>query len=124
MRDRAPALDHGAATDRPVSALALLREQADHDREGEEGDGEDAPKQRWKSETRVRVRARNVLRRWAAAQNDPRLVWIDQLAPAGNFAMVATTFARLWAAIAETPIDASCMPLTLTSFGTSGCAHS
>jgi hypothetical protein len=106
MRDRAPALDHGAATDRPVSVLALLREQADHDREEEgegAGDGGDAPKQHWKSETRVRVRARNVLRRWAAAQNDPRLVWIDQLAPAGNFAMVATTFARLWAAIGENP---------------------
>jgi hypothetical protein len=30
-------------------------------------------------------------------------VWIDQLAPAGNFAMIAGTFARLWVTIGKNP---------------------
>jgi hypothetical protein len=47
---------------------------------------------RWSLSARVRVRARNVLRRWAAAQTDPRLVWVDPLAPAGNFVMIADLF--------------------------------
>jgi hypothetical protein len=47
------------------------------------------------SSTRVRVRVRNALRRWAAAQADPRLSWVDRLAPAGNFAMVAWALSRL-----------------------------
>lgn len=50
---------------------------------------------RWKRSSRIRVRARNVLRRWAAAQTDPRLVWIDPLAPAGNFAAMVSFLARL-----------------------------
>jgi hypothetical protein len=50
---------------------------------------------RWKSSTRIRVRARNVLRRWASAQTDPRLVWVNPLAPAGNFAMIAGVLAHL-----------------------------
>jgi hypothetical protein len=94
MRDRAPPLDRTASGSQTISLLALLRAEAE--REG-------SPKTRWKSETRVRVRARNVLRRWAAAQTDPRLVWIDHLAFAGNFSMVASTFAQLWIVIAEDP---------------------
>jgi hypothetical protein len=50
---------------------------------------------RWKASTRIRVRARNLLRRWAAAQTDPRLVWVDPLAPAGNFAMITAMLAHL-----------------------------
>jgi hypothetical protein len=38
----------------------------------------------WTPSARIRVRARNVLRRWAAAQTDPRLLWVDSLAPLGN----------------------------------------
>ena len=53
------------------------------------------PVHHWKPSTRIRVRARNVLRRWASAQTDPRLLWVDPLAPAGNFAMIAGTFAYL-----------------------------
>ncbi|TFV91151.1 hypothetical protein [Blastococcus sp. CT_GayMR16] len=51
---------------------------------------------RWSATAKVRVRARNVLRRWAAAQTDPRLSWVDPLAPLGNLSMVATIFAQLW----------------------------
>jgi hypothetical protein len=50
----------------------------------------------WSISVRVRVRARNVLRRWAAVQTDPRLTWVDPYAPLGNLKLVATTFARLW----------------------------
>jgi hypothetical protein len=57
--------------------------------------GDATPARRWKTSTRIRVRARNVLRRWAAAQTDPRLMWVDPLAPAGNFAMIAATLAHL-----------------------------
>jgi hypothetical protein len=53
------------------------------------------PGSRWKMTTRIRVRTRNVLRRWAAAQTDPRLMWVDPLAPAGNFAMIIATLASL-----------------------------
>lgn len=50
---------------------------------------------RWSTSARIRVRARNLLRRWAAAQTDPRLRWIDPLAPAGNFTMMAETLVTL-----------------------------
>lgn len=53
------------------------------------------PVRHWTAATRIRVRARNVLRRWATAQNDPRLRWVDPLAPAGNFAMIAAALAHL-----------------------------
>ena len=42
------------------------------------------------------MRARNVLRRWAGAQTDPRLSWVDPLAPLGNLRAIASVFALLW----------------------------
>jgi hypothetical protein len=57
--------------------------------------GDGMPVRRWKETTRIRVRARNILRRWAAAQTDQRLVWVDPLAPAGNFVMIAGVLAHL-----------------------------
>ena len=75
---------------------SLLARLLDHrDDEPGDGDGDGTPARRWKTSTRIRVRARNVLRRWAAAQTDPRLMWVDPLAPAGNFAMIAATLAHL-----------------------------
>jgi hypothetical protein len=65
------------------------------DRPNDEPEDDDAPSRRWKTSTRIRVRARNVLRRWAAAQTDPRLMWVDPLAPAGNFAMITAALAHL-----------------------------
>src|SRR5439155_16359564 len=41
-------------------------------------------------------RTRNVLRRWAAAQTDPRLVWVNPAAPLVNLSLVAAVFAQLW----------------------------
>lgn len=95
MRNRAPALDQADRSASGQSVLRLLREEAEAEAEDDDQADPGEPKRRWKVETRIRVRARNVLRRWAAAQNDPRLIWIDPLAPAANFAAVATTFARL-----------------------------
>lgn len=66
-------------------------------------DGEGGHARRWKDATRRRVLARNVLRRWAAAQTDPRLVWVDPLAPAGNFALIVATLAFLHLAKARDP---------------------
>jgi hypothetical protein len=73
---------------------SLLARLLDHS-DGQPGDKEGQPIRRWKASTRIRVRARNVLRRWAAAQTDPRLVWVDPLAPAGNFVMITGTLAHL-----------------------------
>lgn len=102
MRDRAPSPERTVESGRSV--LTVLREQAEQAGDEDSSGGDDnAPVKRWKTETRIRVRARNVLRRWAAAQTDPRLVWIDTLAPAGNFSMVASTFARLWVTIGKDP---------------------
>lgn len=77
------------------SLLARLLDPTTDDAGDGQEDSERPPARRWKASTRVRVRARNVLRRWAAAQSDPRLVWVDPLAPAGNFAMIAGTLAHL-----------------------------
>jgi hypothetical protein len=74
------------------SLLARLLDQTGDD----PANGGGTLPRRWKISTRIRVRARNVLRRWAAAQTDPRLMWVDPLAPAGNFAMIAATLAHLW----------------------------
>lgn len=85
MRDRAPGED--ASGVRHQSLLQLVA------REAGTGSGIGS---RWSETTRVRVRARNVLRRWAAAQTDPRLSWVDPLAPLGNLTMVAAIFGQLW----------------------------
>ncbi|MGH3276601.1 MAG: hypothetical protein ACRDNZ_20020 [Streptosporangiaceae bacterium] len=61
----------------------------------EPAESRDSPERQWAAATRIRVRARNVLRRWAAAQADPRLQWVNPLAPAGNFAMIAAVLAHL-----------------------------
>ncbi len=60
----------------------------------------------WSRSARVRVRARNVLRRWASVQTDPRLTWVDPLAPLGNLQLIAATFAQLWRYSAEPDFDA------------------
>ena len=82
MRDRAPGED---SRGHHASVLQLIADQA-----GSQTGS------RWSTTAKVRVRARNVLRRWAAAQTDPRLSWVDPLAPLGNLAMVAAIFGELW----------------------------
>jgi hypothetical protein len=84
MRNRAPADSRGDAPSAPV----IRPPRADE------------PKRRpgvtWSVTARIRVRARNVLRRWAGAQTDPRLSWVDPLAPLGNLRAIASVFALLW----------------------------
>lgn len=90
MRDRAP-----ARTD-STSASVLARLVSDHhDRDP------NRPKVTWSTSARIRVRTRNVLRRWAAAQADPRLVWVNPLAPLINLRAVATVFANLYLQAAD-----------------------
>ena len=81
----------------PESLLALLVERATVTAEL------DTPPRQWHVSTRIRIRARNLLRRWAGAQNDPRLLWIDPLAPAKNFATITGTLAHLRLIAAQTP---------------------
>ena len=82
LRDRTPAEITPPRVD--LSLLSQLLEQQPSQ-----------PIRRWKTSTRIRVRARNVLSRWADAQTDPRLVWVDPLAPAGNFVAISKFFAYL-----------------------------
>ena len=96
----------------PVSVLEwLLVRSAEGGGDADKGGSEDAedaakperPARPWSVATRIRVRTRSVLRRWAAAQADPRLVWVDPLAPVGNLEAVATVLARLHLAAARDP---------------------
>ena len=93
MRDRSPA-PPPPATGPARSLLRMLTDDLDTDPGLEHADRADGA--RWSLNARVRVRARNVLRRWAAAQTDPRLTWVDPLAPLGNLLLIAACFARLW----------------------------
>jgi hypothetical protein len=99
MRDRIPVPGLHETGTPPLTLLALVLE----DEPLADEDEKEHSIRRWKAQTRIRVRARNVLRRWAAAQTDPRLLWIDPLAPAKNFAVIAAVFARLWRDIAVDP---------------------
>jgi hypothetical protein len=62
----------------------------------EHTENSDRPKVTWSTSARIRVRTRNVLRRWAAAQTDPRLAWVNPLAPLLNLRAVATIFVDLY----------------------------
>lgn len=86
MRDRAPTGKEQSAPGGSVLAR-LIREHAE---------GKDAVKTTWSTSARIRVRTRNVLRRWAAAQTDPRLAWVNPLAPLLNLQAVATVFVDLY----------------------------
>jgi hypothetical protein len=57
----------------------------------------------WSVPTRLRVRVRNVLRRWATAQSDPRLVWFDPGAPVINFTAIVYFLGSLRLAAVDTP---------------------
>ncbi|WP_406311876.1 hypothetical protein OHA77_24680 [Streptosporangium sp. NBC_01639] len=101
LRARTPS---EAATGRTGHSLLerLLDEPIDAE-DGKREAEEDAKPRRWQLAARVRVRARNLLRRWADAQTDPRLVWVEPLAPAGNFTMIVGALAKLNLAAARTP---------------------
>lgn len=57
--------------------------------EPDDPDSDDGTQQaagyRWADSTRIRIRARNVLKRWADAIGDERLLWLDPAAPAVNY---------------------------------------
>jgi len=85
MRARVPA---GLLDDQTTSVLSIIN-RANKQPGGPTG-------HHWTTTARVRLRTRNVLRRWAAAQTDPRLVWVNPSAPLVNLSLVAAVFAQLW----------------------------
>jgi hypothetical protein len=96
LRSRAPG-EPDMRKQRSLLARLLDEPPAEH------AESREGLARRWAAATRIRVRARNVLRRWAAAQTDPRLQWVDPLAPAGNLAMIATALAHLRLDLARNP---------------------
>lgn len=87
MRARVPA---GLLDNQAASVLSLINRANQH--------RGDPTGHHWSTNARVRLRTRNVLRRWAAAQTDPRLAWVDPVAPLVNLSLVAAVFAQLWQA--------------------------
>lgn len=51
----------------------------------------------WTPDRRLQVRLFNLLERWCAALSDPRLQWISQMTPVGNFAALAGALRECWA---------------------------
>ncbi|WP_182113845.1 MULTISPECIES: hypothetical protein [unclassified Actinotalea] len=87
MRERTPA---GERLQSRAGGSVLARLVREHTERGERAHV------RWSTSARIRVRTRNVLRRWASAQTDPRLAWVNPLAPLLNLQAVATVFADLY----------------------------
>ena len=66
---------------------------------GAESDAEatdETPGARWSPTARLRVRLYNVLARWIRALADPRLLWLDPVAPARNFSALAGALLYCW----------------------------
>jgi hypothetical protein len=84
-----------ARTPAEPSGRSLLSVLLDHRDDDADRPHDTDPARRWKTSTRIRVRARNLLRRWADAQTDPRLAWVHPLAPAGNFVEIVEMLAHL-----------------------------
>jgi hypothetical protein len=75
-------------------------------------DGEGAP---WTPHRRIQTRLYNLLNRWCQALADPRLRWIDPLAPARNYLYLVKALYECWAE-SYLPRDRM-IPLVGTLFG-------
>ena len=62
----------------------------------ENGNGEAGTGGPWSFTARERVRARNLLRRWALALADPRHAWLSPEAPARNYEALLEVLALIW----------------------------
>ena len=58
-------------------------------------DNDEEPR-RWSTDRRFQVRLFNLLERWSQALGDPRLFWIDPLAPVRNYAAILTALVECW----------------------------
>ncbi len=74
-----------------AQVLRLIRGE-----EGGEEDIESAPGVKWSPAARIRVRVFNVLARWIKSLGDPRLTWLDPLAPVRNFSALAGALLYCW----------------------------
>ena len=54
------------------------------------------PGAKWLPATRLRVRLYNVLARWIRSLGDPRLLWLDPIAPLRNFSALAGALLYCW----------------------------
>jgi hypothetical protein len=90
-------------TDRLLNEIEAMLRAAPEDRRfrpvpgGREGeDGEPRQGQPWTFRARERVRARNLLTRWARALGDPRQAWIARDAPAFNYEVMLEVLTQIW----------------------------
>lgn len=60
------------------------------------GDGGKEEPRRWTTEQRFQVRLFNVLERWSGALGDPRLLWVDPMAPVRNYAAILAALVECW----------------------------
>jgi hypothetical protein len=82
------AMLHAAPADR---RLRLLGAGATEDADDEAGTGHP-----WSFTARERLRARNLLRRWARALADPRHAWLSPEAPAQNYEALLEVLTLIW----------------------------
>ena len=82
------AMLHAAPADRRLRLLEIGARENDDD---EAGAGHP-----WSLTARERLRARNLLRRWARALADPRHAWLSPEAPARNYEALLEVLALIW----------------------------
>lgn len=96
------------------NVIAFPMPTTEQESEHEDEEEDEPPTRRWATTTRIRVRARNVLQRWADAISDPRLAWLDPYAPLVNYRTLIDALALLWAVLETTDEDVTLRAEDLT----------
>lgn len=101
-RPLAPA-GHSAETDLLLREIEAMLQAAPHDRRlrlvrggAEEPVGPGGAGHPWSLSARQRLRARNLIRRWARALPDPRHAWLAPEAPARNYEALIEVLTLIW----------------------------
>lgn len=74
----------------PEQNVLRLIQGGNLERDAAEGEGV-----QWSTNTRLAVRAYNVLHRWSLAIADPRVRWLSDLAPVRHYELLLATFAQI-----------------------------
>lgn len=90
-----------ASVDLLLREIEAMLKAAPHDRRlrvvrGELGGGRQKSAHTWSFSARQRVRARNLIRRWARALADPRHAWVAIDAPAVNYTAIIDLLSLIW----------------------------